>query len=299
MRAQAAVGKPFFATSRPPRRTGRSSVPQKYRDALQGPEAESRQLLRHDRQHRREHGASSTCSCGNRPRDNTILIFMTDNGGTVGVPVFNAGMRGKKIHLYDGGHRVPCFIRWPAGKLRPPGDVAELTEVQDILPTLVDLCRLRKPRHVQFDGLSLAGLLRGECEQLPDRMLVVQFSRMQSPAPQKGDAAVLWQRWRLVQDKELVQISPRTSGKATTSSPSGLTLPPECAPTTRRGGRKSRRGSMSAARSPSRAQGRKPKRTLTGGLGGPVPRPGRAGTHGCAAKWRLEPPCRPLRHLQH
>src|ERR1041384_345214 len=56
-------------------------------------------------------------------RENTILIFMTDNGGTVGVPVFNAGMRGKKIDLYEGGHRVPCFIRWPAGGLRPPCDL--------------------------------------------------------------------------------------------------------------------------------------------------------------------------------
>ncbi len=37
-------------------------------------------------------------------------------------------------------------------------------------------------------------------------MLVVQFSRMQSPAPRKGDAAVLWQRWRLVQDKELYDL---------------------------------------------------------------------------------------------
>ena len=116
-------------------------------------------------------------------------------------------MRGKKIDLWDGGHRVPCFIRWPAGQLRAPGDVAELTEVQDILPTLVELCRLRTPRNAQFDGVSLAGLLRGEREQLPDRMLVVQFSRMQSPAPEKGDAAVLWQRWRLVQDKELYDLA--------------------------------------------------------------------------------------------
>ncbi|MBI3463638.1 MAG: sulfatase-like hydrolase/transferase [Planctomycetes bacterium] len=58
----------------------------------------------------------------NRLRDNTILIFMTDNGGTAGVQLYNAGMRGRKIDLYDGGHRVPFFIRWPAGKLRPAGD---------------------------------------------------------------------------------------------------------------------------------------------------------------------------------
>jgi len=148
-------------------------------------------------------------------RDDTIVVFLTDNGGTVGVPLFNAGMRGRKIELYDGGHRVPCFIRWPSGRLRPPGDVAELTQVQDLLPTLVELCggdaggdavpgikpgRNPAPRP---EGVSLAPLLRGQAKQLPDRMLVVQFSRMNAPRPTRGDACVLWRRWRLVHDKEL------------------------------------------------------------------------------------------------
>ena len=47
--------------------------------------------------------------------DNTILIFMTDNGTAHGEAVYNARMRGKKASLYDGGHRVPCLLRWPAG----------------------------------------------------------------------------------------------------------------------------------------------------------------------------------------
>jgi arylsulfatase len=139
-------------------------------------------------------------------RDNTILIFMTDNGGTVGVPVYNAGMRGKKIELYEGGHRVPCFLRWPGGRLRAPGDVAELTQCQDLLPTLLDLCGLAAPKDATFDGTSLAKLLRGEVERLQDRMLVTQFSRMDRPEPAKGDGAVLWQRWRLIQGKELYDL---------------------------------------------------------------------------------------------
>ena len=100
-------------------------------------------------------------------RDNTIVIFMTDNGGTAGVPVFNAGMKGGKVTLWEGGHRVPCFIRWPGGRLREPCDVAELTQVQDILPTLVELCDLPTP-NARFDGMSLAGLLRGEASALPE-----------------------------------------------------------------------------------------------------------------------------------
>ncbi len=139
-------------------------------------------------------------------RDDTLLIFMTDNGGTAGVPVFNAGLRGRKVDLYEGGHRAPCFIRWPAGGLRPAGDVGELTQCQDLLPTLIDLCGLTRPAGASFDGSSLARLLRGEEERLPERMLVVQFSRMDSPRPRKGDAAVLWRRWRLVSDKELYDL---------------------------------------------------------------------------------------------
>ena len=46
----------------------------------------------------------------------TLVIFMTDNGGTVGVPVFNAGMRGGKTTPYNGGTRVPAFWRWPNSK---------------------------------------------------------------------------------------------------------------------------------------------------------------------------------------
>jgi hypothetical protein len=140
-------------------------------------------------------------------KDNTVLIYLTDNGGTAGVPVYNAGMRGRKIELYDGGHRVPCYLRFPGGKLRPPVDVGELTQVQDVLPTLIDLCDLPAPQSSRFDGVSLAPLLRGQTRNLPDRKLVIQFSRMNMPRPQKGDACVLWNKWRLVAGKELYDVA--------------------------------------------------------------------------------------------
>ena len=139
--------------------------------------------------------------------ENTILIFMTDNGTASGEPIFNAGMRGKKISLYEGGHRVPFFIRWPSGKLRKAGDIREVTECQDILPTLIDLCGLKNPIGAKFDGVSLAPLLCGKADTLPDRMLVTQFSRMDRPQPSKGDTTVMWHNWRLVSDTELYDIA--------------------------------------------------------------------------------------------
>ena len=138
-------------------------------------------------------------------RDDTILVFLTDNGGTTGVSVHNAGMRAGKTTLYDGGHRVPCFVRWPAGKLRPAGNVPDLAQCQDILPTLIDLCGLQKPDTAPFDGASLAPLLRDDKQKL-DRILVVQYSRIPSPRPKKGEGCVMWQRWRLVEDKELYDL---------------------------------------------------------------------------------------------
>jgi arylsulfatase A-like enzyme len=142
-------------------------------------------------------------------RDDTILVFLTDNGGTVGVPIFNAGMRGRKTEMWDGGHRVPCFVRWPNGK-RKLGDVNELTTVQDLAPTLCELAGL-KPQ-AKFDGVSLASAMNGGA--VPDRKVVIQFSRMDKPKPAKGDAAVLWKKWRLIHGKELYDIASDPEQKA-------------------------------------------------------------------------------------
>ncbi len=138
----------------------------------------------------------------NNLADNTIVVYFNDNGGTAGVNVYNAGMRGRKTQYYEGGHRAACFIRWPAGGLRKPCDLDALTQVQDLLPTLLDLCGLEKPTGAKFDGASLAPLLKGTADNIPERMLVVQYGQV----PQKWDAAVMWNKWRLVAGKELYDL---------------------------------------------------------------------------------------------
>jgi arylsulfatase len=116
-------------------------------------------------------------------------------------------MRGAKASLYEGGHRVPCFLRWPAGNL-PAGDRGALTQVQDVLPTLVELCGLSVPERTRLDGTSLAKLLRGEDQpELADRKLVVQYGGLFRASPVKWDSAVLWRRWRLVKGKELYDLA--------------------------------------------------------------------------------------------
>ncbi|NQU23197.1 MAG: arylsulfatase [Candidatus Nealsonbacteria bacterium] len=146
--------------------------------------------------------------------DNTILIFMTDNGGTGGIKVFNAAMRGAKGSYYEGGHRVPFFLRWPGGGLRKPGDVDALTRGQDLLPTLIDLCGLEKPASADFHGVSLARLLYGKRQpELSERMQVVQYGGLVNTNPQKWESAVLWNQWRLVHGKELYDVKADPSQK--------------------------------------------------------------------------------------
>jgi len=147
-------------------------------------------------------------------RNDTILIFMTDNGSIFGPQYYNAGMRGQKTELWDGGHRVPLFISWPNGGFIEPKEIGGLTQMQDILPTLVDLSGVESNQ--DFDGMSLADVLRGETEVPEDRTLIINYSRMPGfvnyPTPyaqtlmRRDGAAVLWKRWRLLEDRELFNL---------------------------------------------------------------------------------------------
>jgi hypothetical protein len=137
----------------------------------------------------------------NRQFDDTILVFLTDNGGTAGRGVHNAGLRDGKASSYEGGHRVPCFVRWPAGGFDKGLEVKTPTQAQDILPTVLELSEVAAG-NAKFDGASLAPLLRKRT--LPDRMLVVQYGARQRPL--KYDAAVIWNQWRLQKGTELYDI---------------------------------------------------------------------------------------------
>ena len=140
--------------------------------------------------------------------DNTILIFMTDNGtsgGIAGKKGYNSGMRGKKGSNYEGGHRVPCFIRWPEKGLKGGRDIGELSAHIDLLPTLIELCGLKVRKGVKFDGVSLAPLLTGAVEKLGERSIVIQYSQTSTPPPKWG-SAVMSGKWRLVHGKELYDV---------------------------------------------------------------------------------------------
>jgi arylsulfatase A-like enzyme len=150
--------------------------------------------------------------------DNTILIFMTDNGSAEGCTLdgdqfvregFNAGRRGRKGSEYEGGHRVPLFMYWPNGGFTEGRDIDQLTASIDLLPTLIDLCQLEVSETDfgagSFHGMSLAPLLKGETETLPERVIVTDSQRVEHPIKWK-QSATMTQRWRLINGVELYDI---------------------------------------------------------------------------------------------
>jgi arylsulfatase A-like enzyme len=146
--------------------------------------------------------------------DNTILIFMTDNGSSSGAYMgvdgfvekgFNAGMRGKKGSMYEGGHRVPCFIKWPNSPVYHGTDVDELTSHIDLLPTLIDILNLDVDPDYKFDGTSIKELITGGSSPL-NRTIITDSQRIQYPEKWRRSSTMNG-KWRLVNGQELYNIS--------------------------------------------------------------------------------------------
>jgi arylsulfatase A len=131
--------------------------------------------------------------------ENTIVIFLTDNGGTAGTSVYNAGMRGGKTSVHEGGSRVPLFVRWPA-RFRTPGVVRQIASHIDIYPTVLALCGVALPeKQPTLDGVSLIPLMEGKPGDWPDRTL---FTHNPISEHNRYPGAVRTQRYRLLREIE-------------------------------------------------------------------------------------------------
>lgn len=146
--------------------------------------------------------------------ENTLFIFTTDNGSAAGWRArddeegkwrgFNAGMRAGKGSEYDGGHRVPFFVRWPKGGVEGGRDVDTLAAHVDILPTIAELTGTTLPNRAMLDGTSLAPELRGESHQR-DRTLFVHSQRVPEVIKWRK-SSVMTERWRLINGEELYDM---------------------------------------------------------------------------------------------
>jgi arylsulfatase len=127
----------------------------------------------------------------------TLVVYMNDNGGTAGVKIYNAGMRGAKGSPWLGGTRASSLWRWP-GTLKP-GDCDRLAAHIDFFLTLAELAgaSLTDPAKAQIEGRSLVPLLENPRANWEDRILVTHLGR--------------WPKGATIDDYKFTKCSLRTA----------------------------------------------------------------------------------------
>ena len=145
--------------------------------------------------------------------DNTLVVFLSDNGTAGGAKMdnkqqvvkgYNAGLRGKKVSEYEGGHRVPLSIRFPKSWQIEKQEFSQLTNYTDVVPTLLDI--LKVPTINKFDGESLLPLITtGQQVTLENRILITDTQRKEFPKKWKN-SCVMYNKWRLINNKELYNL---------------------------------------------------------------------------------------------
>jgi len=142
---------------------------------------------------------------------NTIVLFLgSDNGATLGKEVFNDHMRGGKGEVYQGGTRVPLFVRWTDGGVAKNKSCATLTSAMDIFPTLATITGAEIPKGVE--GIDLMNYLKQpNLPTDPERILVHHRTRWPHGATVEKfkyqSCSIQNERFTLVNNKELYDLS--------------------------------------------------------------------------------------------
>lgn len=135
--------------------------------------------------------------------ENTIVIFLTDNGpnGTR----YNGVMRGIKGSAHEGGQRAPFFVRWPT-KIAARTVLSLPAAHIDVYPTLAGLCGLKPVGTKKLDGISLAPyLLAGQATAAPDRKIFTHVNFMEVPATLNA-GGFRSQQYRFVYEQNAPQL---------------------------------------------------------------------------------------------
>ncbi|WP_414664926.1 sulfatase [Horticoccus sp. 23ND18S-11] len=134
-------------------------------------------------------------------RENTIVIFTSDNGGlstSEGWPTSNLPLRGGKGWLYEGGIREPLIVRWP-GVVQPGRLITTPVSSPDFFPTLLDVAGARPQSGQVLDGVSLVPVLKGGT--LPERALYWHYPHYGNQGGGPG-AAIRRGDWKLIEWSE-------------------------------------------------------------------------------------------------
>ena len=132
-------------------------------------------------------------------RDNTIIIFASDNGAAIQAPLeelkCNGDLKGRKATMYEGGIKVPFIVNYP-GKIGEGQVSNNLIYFPDVMPTLADYAGAKLPQNI--DGISIRPLLEGKEQITNDRVFFWEFPGKQV-AVRKGN-------WKAVSVKKGAEL---------------------------------------------------------------------------------------------
>ena len=129
--------------------------------------------------------------------DNTLIIFLSDNGGKLENEANNGNIRGGKGSFYEGGVRVPAIFVWP-GHIQAGSTNNQRAITMDVLPTISDILKFKNNNPVE--GVSLLKILKNSQDSLPERNIF--FTRREGDVEFGGQAIhmVISNNWKLVQN---------------------------------------------------------------------------------------------------
>lgn len=105
--------------------------------------------------------------------DNTIIVFLTDNGPQQNR--YKMGLRERKSSVFGGGVRVPCLIHYPE-KFKEKQELDATIAHIDLLPSILDLCGLEKVNH-KIDGMSFFSSDNDDYSAFENRTLFFEWGR--------------------------------------------------------------------------------------------------------------------------
>lgn len=128
---------------------------------------------------------------------NTLVLFSSDNGGVLANEANNGPWRSGKTHMYEGGIRVPCVVRWP-DHVAAGTHSNRVALLMDVLPTTLDIVGVASAEGI--DGVSFLPTLRGEAQPEPVRDLYWVWR--EGGLVHQGDTieALRQGDWKLVRD---------------------------------------------------------------------------------------------------
>jgi len=132
-------------------------------------------------------------------RENTIIIFLSDNGHSIEERTFGGGgnsglFRGHKFTLWEGGIRVPCIISWP-GHI-PENQIRDQVAIaMDWMPTIAHYCNVKLP-NCKIDGKNISNIIENANAKSPHQILYWQKNKRKDGKTQW--AVLLQGKWKLV-----------------------------------------------------------------------------------------------------